>query len=208
MASQPWLRGPQRRSSGVSGRLAALLASLRPKLRAWARGRLPPAARRRVDTEDLVQDALLGALRNSDALDPEQPGDVDAYLRQSIRNRIRDEIRWLQNGEVRATRQDLRADPDAPAFDRIAIAQQRRIFRKALCQLPERERELVVGCVELHLTYAELAAALGLPSAEAARSAARRAIFHLAKISGALNTAAPPTQNDAAGPCGDAGRPR
>jgi DNA-directed RNA polymerase specialized sigma24 family protein len=42
-------------------------------------------------------------------------------------------------------------------------------------------REAIIGRVELGLSYAELAAAMGRPSADAARMAVGRALLKLAK---------------------------
>src|SRR6186713_2150239 len=62
-------------------------------LRRWAHGRLPAAARGSLDTSDLVQETVLHVLRRLDHFEPRHVGAMQAYLRQSVINRIRDEVR-------------------------------------------------------------------------------------------------------------------
>ena len=54
-------------------------------------------------------------------------------------------------------------------------------YDDALAALEPPEREAIVGRVELGLSYAELAAAMGRPSADAARMAVGRALPKLAR---------------------------
>src|SRR5438034_8500227 len=65
---------------------------LRP-LQRWASGRLPKWARDVTDTDDLVQDTLLQTFKRIEAFDPRHVGALQAYLRQAVLNRIRDELR-------------------------------------------------------------------------------------------------------------------
>src|SRR6266536_2177478 len=55
--------------------------------------RLPAAARGSLDTSDLVQETVLHVLRRLDYFEPRHVGAMQAYLRQSVINRIRDEVR-------------------------------------------------------------------------------------------------------------------
>src|ERR1041385_6585665 len=71
----------------------ALLQRCLPGLKRWAHGRLPASARGSLDTGDLVQDAALHALGRLHAFEPRHVGAMQAYLRQSVINRIRDEVR-------------------------------------------------------------------------------------------------------------------
>ena len=66
-----------------------------PPLRRWARGRLPLGARGALDTQDLVQDTVLNALQRLDQFESRHEGALQAYLRQAVLNRIRDEARKL-----------------------------------------------------------------------------------------------------------------
>src|SRR5215831_15222191 len=70
-----------------------LCARYLPRLRRWAHGRLPAWARGSLDTHDLVQDTFIQVLRRLPDFDPRHEGAFHAYLRLTVLNRIRDEIR-------------------------------------------------------------------------------------------------------------------
>ena len=78
---------------GDRGAVQALLQRCLPEVRRWAHGRLPAHARDALDTGDLVQEAALRLLKRVDDFEPRHVGAMQAYLKQSIINRIRDEIR-------------------------------------------------------------------------------------------------------------------
>ncbi len=73
--------------------LERLYARCVPPLRRWARGRLPAAARGALDTQDLVQDTVVNSLRRLEQFESRHEGALQAYLRQAVLNRIRDEAR-------------------------------------------------------------------------------------------------------------------
>src|SRR5262245_12898579 len=62
-------------------------------LQRWAKGRLPQWARDLADTEDLVQDVLLQTFKRIDNFEVRRVGALQAYLRQAVVNRVRDELR-------------------------------------------------------------------------------------------------------------------
>ena len=55
--------------AGDAAALEELLSRYRPRLKRWATGRLPRYARDITDTDDLVQDALVGTVRNLQAFE-------------------------------------------------------------------------------------------------------------------------------------------
>jgi RNA polymerase sigma-70 factor, ECF subfamily len=59
----------------------------------WASGRLPCWARDLADTDDLVQDTLIQTFKRIEGFEPRRVGALQAYLRQAVLNRIRDELR-------------------------------------------------------------------------------------------------------------------
>ena len=65
---------------------------LRP-LQRWASGRLPGWARDLADTDDLVQDTLLQTFKRIGDFEARRVGALQAYLRQAVVNRVRDELR-------------------------------------------------------------------------------------------------------------------
>ena len=62
-------------------------------LQRFARGRLPRWARDLADTDDLVQDTLLQTFKRWTTFESRHPGALQAYLRQAVLNRLRDELR-------------------------------------------------------------------------------------------------------------------
>lgn len=62
-------------------------------LERWATGRLPKWARDLADTDDLVQDTLLRTFKKIESFEPRRVGALQAYLRNAVLNRLRDELR-------------------------------------------------------------------------------------------------------------------
>src|SRR5258707_10091980 len=73
--------------------LGRLIGRCLPGLTRWAHRRLPQWARTAADTTDLVQDAALRTLGQSQAIDLPSRRALAAYLREAVQNRIRDEHR-------------------------------------------------------------------------------------------------------------------
>jgi RNA polymerase sigma-70 factor (ECF subfamily) len=153
-------------------------------LRRWASGRLPNWARALADTDDLVQETLIQTFKRLDVFEPRRVGALQAYMRQAIVNRIRDELRSRGREPEKRELDDLRAEsadsPLALAIGTEAVAR----YERALATLRPEEREAIIGRVEMGYTYPELADALGKSSADAARKAAERALLRLAEVMG------------------------
>ena len=173
-------------SACARGSVERLFDRLLPVLARWAHGRLPRHARRRCDTMDLVQDACSGAITHLPDLDQRAPAQVDFYLRQSIRNRIRDEVRRARIGETASSEGLSISDSRPGPLEEALESDERRRFLAALLALDPDDQQLVVGRVELKLDYEALARATGRDSDEATRCAVRRAMFRLARQIAAL----------------------
>jgi RNA polymerase sigma-70 factor (ECF subfamily) len=161
-----------------------LFARYGPPLRRWASGRLPRWARDLSDTPDLVQEALLQTFKNIDGFEHRGEGAFQAYLRQAVMNRIRDELRKAQSRPVSADLDPGLADDGVSPLEEAIGAEAVDRYEAALARLRPEERELVIARVELGLTYAEIAAAANRPSANAARMAVARAVMRLAEEMG------------------------
>jgi len=167
--------------AGDGDALDQLLARYLPRLRRWASGRLPSSARTMMDTGDLVQDAVISALRHLSTLEVRTDGAFLVYLRKSVNNRIIDAYRRAGRRPER-----LELSEDAPAngtspFDAVVGAEAVDRYDAALSRLTEDERRAIVLRVELGYDYSELAVELGKPSVDAARMAVTRAIARLAR---------------------------
>jgi RNA polymerase sigma-70 factor (ECF subfamily) len=171
----------QRAQEGDRAALDELFERCLPRLRRWAGGRLPTWARGATDTHDLIQDAILRTLPKLAGLDAAGQGAVEAYLRQAVLNRIRDEVRRLAARAEQGALPPDHASTEASPLEEAIGAEALHRYETALIRLDPVERESVIARVELGYSYEEMAEALGRPSAEAARLAVRRALVRLAQ---------------------------
>ena len=153
-------------------------------LQRWARGRLPNWARDVSDTDDLVQDTLLRTFKHLDCFDPRGVGALQAYLRQAIVNRVRDELRRKGRQPDLAGLDGLELTADASPLDEVIGRETLEHYEGALQRLRPEEREAIVARVEMGYSYEELAQVLGKPTPDAARKAAQRALVRLAEVMG------------------------
>lgn len=151
-------------------------------LRRWAHGRLPPRARHLLDTEDLVQISVVRALDHVKDFEPRYEGAFLMYLRQIVMNQIRDEVR-------RASRQPLTEglaetmQHEGPSPLEEAIGSEAlEAYEAGLARLTGKQHDAVVLRLEMGYTHQEVAEALTLPSANAARMLVARALVTLAEV--------------------------
>jgi len=169
----------QRAQQGDADALNRLLERHVPALRRWARGRLPQYARDMTDTQDLVQEAVTRTFLNFKKFEYRGDGALQAYLRQAVMNRVRDELRRHRRrpGSVEL---DSQVVANAPSPLETAIGQEAMDrYQEGLMKLSSSDRDAIIGRLELGLTYEELAEYLGKPSADAARKGAQRALVKL-----------------------------
>lgn len=167
---------------GDARALERLVSRYLPRLQRWASGRLPSSARGMVDTQDLVQEALIGTVNNLRGFSDRGEGALQAYLRQAVMNKLRDEIR---RHAVRPGRGELAEDMPDGGPSPLQQAMGREVFERyetALVALEPIEREAVIARVELGLSYQEIAALVEKPTADAARMAVARALQRLALL--------------------------
>jgi RNA polymerase sigma-70 factor (ECF subfamily) len=159
--------------------LALLMARFLPRLRRWASGRMPIALRDLADTSDFVQDVLLQSFQKVEGLQVGREGGLQAYLRQAVLNRIRDEFRRSRRRpetvELDETHVDEGPSPLETAIGREGLDR----YERALAALRPIDREAVIARLELGFTYGEVAGLLGKPSPNAARMAVERALVRL-----------------------------
>jgi RNA polymerase sigma-70 factor, ECF subfamily len=149
-------------------------------LRRWARGRLPKWTRDLRDTEDLVQETLTQTLRRIDAFEPRHEGALQAYLRQALINRVRDEVRRVNRYPAPEGLGDA-VDAAASPLEEVIGAQAMENYESALQRLRPEERELIIARVEMQQSYQQIAVAHNRSSADAARMAVTRALLRLAE---------------------------
>lgn len=157
-----------------------LIARYLPLLRRWAHGRLPPNARALLETGDLVQITLVRALDRLDTFVPRREGAFLAYLRSTLMNQIRNEIRRSArdpNGELPV---DM-AEERPPLLEQMIGRDVIEAYESGLERLPARLQEAIILSLEFGLSHRELAEAIGCPSANAARMVVSRALLRLSE---------------------------
>ena len=163
-----------------------LYRRLLPIMRCWARGQVPEKARGWLDSDDLVQATLTETLARVQALEPRRDHGLHLYLREALRNQIRDELRRLYRDPERAEELRDSVPDEAPSpLERAVSDEARERYDRALADLPEDERTMVVSRVEFGLSWRDIAELTGKPSADAARMAVSRALVQVARVMGA-----------------------
>ena len=170
----------QRAQAGDESAVDKLLARYRPRLRRWASGRLPRYARAMADTEDLVQDALIGTFKNFKSFEHRGEWALQAYLRQAVSNRIRDELRRHDARPPHDAIPEQMAAGDTSPLEAAVGQQLFSRYEKALEALEAAEREAVIARLELGCSYQEIATLVDRPSADAARMFVARILAKLA----------------------------
>jgi len=150
-------------------------------LQRWARGRLPGWARDLADTDDLVQDTLVQTFKRIEGFEPRGVGALQAYLRQAVFNRIRDELRRKGRQPDATDLDGLEVDGGQSPLEQAIGHEAVDRYERALDRLKPEEREAIIARVEMGYSYEELAEALGKPTPDAARKAAQRALVRLAE---------------------------
>lgn len=172
----------RRAQDGDSAALNALIARYLPRLQRWASGRLPRYARVMSDTDDLVQEALVGTFKNLGKFEQRGEWALQAYLRQAVTNRIRDELRRVENQRNRRQEAQDVATTEASPLELALGAQLFARYDAALGKLTEIEREAVIARMELGCSYAEVAALVEKPTANAARVMVARTLEKMATM--------------------------
>lgn len=190
----------QRIGKGDVQALDHLLRRYTPVLRRWARGRLPQWARDVSDTQDLVQDTLIQAMKHLDGFRYEGPGALQAYLRHALMNRIRDELRRAHRRPAPAELDEAIAERGASPLEQAIGHEALDAYETALSDLRAEDREAIIARLELGQSYEEVAAILGKPTPNAARVAVQRAVVRLAEKMGPAHRLSAPTAPHAATP--------
>lgn len=179
----------KRAQAGDPSALDALLSRYRPRLRRWAHRRLPRWARDLAETDDLVQDTLVKAIRNLTGFVGNSEDGFQNYLRLAIGNAIRDEVRKATR-RPRLTELDPSEPSEEPSpLERLIGRRRLARYEEALERLSPEDREAVVARLEFGFTHSELAAALGKRTPDAARKACQKAIAQLLQVMASLQSA-------------------
>ena len=171
----------ERARAGDQDAVDRLFARHLKPLQRWISGRLPQWARDLADTDDLVQDTLLQTFKRIGDFEPRRVGALQAYLRQAVLNRLRDELRRKGRRPDETGLDGVELDAGQSQLEQAIGQEAVQRYERALERLKPVEREAIIARVELGYSYEELAQALGKPTADAARKTAQRALVRLAE---------------------------
>jgi RNA polymerase sigma factor (sigma-70 family) len=160
--------------------LEALCLRCLKSLTRFAAGRLPPAARGMVETQDVVLEAVQRGMYRLHDLDVRHPGALIAYMRKILKNLIVDQMRTAVRRPPQVSLDERHADRGQSPLERVLDDEQIELYEAALERLKPRDAALVTLKIEEQLPYEEIATELEFPSANAARVAVKRAVLRLA----------------------------
>lgn len=196
MGKPPEFKGPisddrssiallHRAQAGDNGARERLYRRLLAVLRGWARGQVPEKARGYLESDDLVQEVLTGTLATVQGFEPRGDRGLHVYLREALRNKIRDELRRIYRspGEVEELNEALPAEDPSP-FDQAVSDEAHALYEAALEELPETERVMIVARVEFGLSWHDIARLGGKHSEDAARMTVSRALSRIVRSMG------------------------
>lgn len=111
----------------------------------------------RDDAEEILSDVFLTLWKNADRI---RPGKLKAYLASIARTRAIDALR--RAGESLELEEDVLALPDADPERQLTQAEERRLLRKTLSELPEPDHTIFIRHYYFCQKTAEIAEALDM----------------------------------------------
>jgi len=171
----------RRAKAGDRAALEHAFERLARSLRKWAHGRLPRWARDAAETADVVQQAMANVFGRLNHFEPRHRNALRAYLRQAVRNQIRDEIRRAHTHGFPQQIEDLKLAGSASPHAAAVEAEELRRYLRGLARLPLPDQELIVARLELGYSYDQIALMTRRLSPDSARMAIKRALLRLAE---------------------------
>lgn len=169
-----------RAQEGDAAAREELCARYLPRLRRWARGRLPAWSREHLDTEDIVQETLVQSIRHLEGFSATHDTAFWAYTCQALRNRLHDVVRRAARRPISSELTEGQAAEDPSPLELVVGQDTLRQYEGALQRLRPADRDLIVAKVELGFGYPEIADLLGKSTVGATRVAVSRALLRLA----------------------------
>ncbi len=167
--------------AGDTAALEQVVQRFLPRLQRFTRGRLPAYARELCDTDDLVQNTLIKAMNKIDDFNSVNEGAFMLYLRQTVLNDIRMEIRRISRQSTRTRLESTTelTDPEASVLQQVIGDESLASYERGLQRLSEAARQAVILRVEFDYSYPEIALAMDMNSANAARMLVVRSLQQL-----------------------------
>lgn len=179
LSEHPTVELVARAKAGDTEAIGAIFQRAVPPVLRWAHGRIPQTMRSQMDTEDLVQQAVMRTIPRLAHFEARDVGAMQAYLRQSVINEIRTVLRKVRRvQELGDLAETTESDEDSPLD--VAIGNETyENYREALGTLRPSDRDLVLARVEAHWTNDQIAEHFGYRTVNAARVAVIRALARL-----------------------------
>jgi RNA polymerase sigma factor (sigma-70 family) len=150
-----------------------------PSVQRWAHRRLPRTSRGDFDTKDLVQEAALRMLKRRALFRPRHAQSVQAYLRRTVLNLVRDEARRIARRPTLVDiGEELPCDRTGP-IEIILRHELRARYEEALRTLRPKDQRLIVASIDREHHVNDIARICGLRTPAAARVAVARACNRL-----------------------------
>jgi RNA polymerase sigma-70 factor (ECF subfamily) len=146
-----------------------------------AHGRLPRCARGITDTQDIVQNAMVNALKAINTFEPQYPGAFLAYMHRCVINEVNTQVRKAtrrpSSGPVSLDLPDIAPSP----YDHAEGSDTRERYESALTKMSEEDQQIIIMRVEMGFSYTEIARLLNI-QVNAARMRVARALVRLAEV--------------------------
>ena len=125
---------------------------------------------------------MIHALQRLKHFEYRHDGALQAYLRQAVDNRIRDEIRRNRRRPPQGELVDDHANPAPSPLEHAIGREGLARYDAALQRLKPSDRAAIVARFELQMSFEDVAVALCKPTANAARVAVTRALARLLRL--------------------------
>ena len=125
------------------------------------------------------REQVLHVLRRLDSFQPRHVGAMQAYLRQSVLNRIRDEVRRIGRHPASCELPDDMASEEPSPLEQAVKSEAVSKYYEGLATLSLRDRQLIVARIEAQWSCDEIANHFNMPTPDAARMAVSRALRRL-----------------------------
>lgn len=168
------------------------MRALRADIARQLAGRVPKDLRARIDVSDVVQEAVLDALRGLERFEERDPGAMRRWLAAVAENRLRMTVRAHREASKRSSAREMRLDASRTSAPRaIAVSQtspsqaalrgeERDRVRRAIGALSPAHREVIERVRLRGDSIAEASAAMGR-SENAVKKLLARALLDLAR---------------------------
>jgi len=148
-------------------------------LKHFAHGRIPQRLRGMYDTEDVVHEALVRALKRLEKFEPKREGSFLAYLKVIVNNMIKDLGRKASRTPYEGQLHDDIPGPSPDPLDEAVTHEDVELYGRALARLSPEQRQAVVHKIEKGWAYADIAGLIGCPTPNAARMVVHRGLARI-----------------------------